>query len=319
MKTLIKTLPFVLCLAVASMAGADVIDDLNPVFRLVADDLAQADGTPVNQWADVRTGSGIVLDTYEYDEWPLGPTGAARTPTYATNVFNGHAAVRFDKANRQVLGQTDANTDAAWNATAQTLIVVFTKSEPDGLLLGFMRPTDAGNNRKVGVGQVYGDQTAMGTSDDLVGVETDFSYHTRLRHRTNLSGPSLTDNTPYWAMMTVEGGVYVGLIHLDNVERQVDTYLDGVHQLGGLLGPSGPGDQRGISIGGSESNWDTDRPELDFLEGDVADAIIFDRVLSAADMAIVEAFMVDHYGIPEPATMVLLGIGVVSLLIRRKR
>jgi len=56
----------------------------------------------------------------------------------------------------------------------------------------------------------------------------------------------------------------------------------------------------------------------DGLDGYVADAIIFNRILDANELAIVDTFIQNTY-IPEPATMVLLGIGGVSLLIRRKR
>lgn len=59
------------------------------------------------------------------------------------------------------------------------------------------------------------------------------------------------------------------------------------------------------------------RGEKDFFDGDLAEFIVYDRVLSPEDFAAVNDYLAAKY-VPEPTTMMLMALGLVALARHRK-
>jgi hypothetical protein len=76
----------------------------------------------------------------------------------------------------------------------------------------------------------------------------------------------------------------------------------------------------------SSSNTQTNTPDIrlgsiygtdGFLNGEIAEVVLYDRVLSTAETTQIMNELNTKYAVPEPATMILLGLGAV--MIRRRR
>jgi len=296
MKTLMKTLPFVLCLAVASMAsGADIIDGLAPGFRVVADDIGLADGTRVAAWTD-RV-QGVVLDdsTISYDQFPLDD----KRPTLKTGVMNGHDVVRFDETTHQQLSARNALLGNFHNLYGQTLIVAFSKPEGEinSVLATYFQNNDAGAVRTdLGIGEMTAHWATVGDPGEAVSVRGAWAADPLD------SDYVVPDNTPMW--LAVRTNWATQRIIADGVE----VASGGTNMPGGIA--------ETVIIGGTE-HWSA---PISWLTGDVAEVIIFGRNLSAGEIGQVGQYMAATYGMaPEPATMVLLGLGGVALIARRRR
>ena len=99
----------------------------------------------------------------------------------------------------------------------------------------------------------------------------------------------------------------------DNVQHFVDGALDSLslfYNPGGSSTPPewklGAPSQLRIGIQGAGNPY----------VGDLAEVIIYDRALSNSEVADVQSYALNKYGVPEPSTLVLL-LGMGSLLFVR--
>jgi len=263
-----------LCAAPPS-APADAIDDMFPAFRVVADDLnsSLADGQAIGFWYDSGP-LGLALGPARYDHWP----GEQRSPILKKGAMNGHSVVRFDGSQHQVL--TTRGTTDIYHETSQTFVVVFSKSpgEVDGMLVGLYRDNDTGNNRKLGVGRIEVGGSLKGVAGALVGCDTSWGEPA--------STGLIDSETTYLATMEIDGSAL--RLYLNGVWRTTRPISD--HSAAGFT----------VSVGGTETNW---RETDDFFTGDVAEVILFDRLLSSPEKDALTAFFQAKYIPPVPGDM----------------
>ena len=73
-------------------------------------------------------------------------------------------------------------------------------------------------------------------------------------------------------------------------------------------------DMTGLTVGGRTASPSASNR----FNGLIAEILVYDSNLSAGDIAAVESYLASKYLIPEPSTVVLLGIGMLGLVIRRR-
>ena len=71
--------------------------------------------------------------------------------------------------------------------------------------------------------------------------------------------------------------------------------------------------QLGAFVDVQGGNWN-----YHFFKGDIAEVLIFQGAMSAADMMTVNSYLMSKYSVPEPATMSVLAMGGLALLRRWK-
>jgi len=279
--TIMCSIAAVCLMAPASVAFGDAVTDLFPAFRVVADDLdaTLSDGDRVDAWTDRVQGVVLTDSPVSYDTFPDDD----QRPTYKTGAMGGHSVLRFDATEHTWMNARHADIGNIYNETGQTFFVAFSKAPGDinsGLVRLYQNNDQGTTHRVLGIGKIY----VLGYG----GVEGELSAADGEWGAPKFSvGVTPGDNTPMFATYETDG-------------TTVNVYVDGV-----LAGSGAAGDHLGgatpqtITIGGMEL-WN---PLDQFFTGDIAEVIMFDRILSAGDKAIVNTYLNDTYLTPP----VLLG------------
>jgi hypothetical protein len=253
---------------------------------LRADAGATVGGGTVSAWAD-QSGHGFN---------GAAPSAAAE-PTYVASdpLINNKPALRFDGSNDRFHNTT---FDALTNTTGYTAYYL---ARPDSLTPNqfvFMSVDDFSRSATY---QIFGDTAYIYAGGD---AQSGNSYG-----GIPLPGSYILDYT----LVEV---VYDGTQSTDATRLQVFT--NAVAATFNFLNPipsSILSTLSGYTVGAREPSGDT------VFDGDLAEVLVFDRTLTAAERLGVRSYLGDKYdiqGIPEPASAALLVASAVLLWLRRR-
>jgi len=281
--------------------AVDAIDGLLPTFRLVADDLDATydDSNDVLLWADRVTAGGLTPIVLHNGPSQTDPDynnvfpGADQTPHFQSGVMNGHDVVRFDDANYEFmsvkppLGDTrDYLRDHIWcPGAASTVVVVFSKAADDitsNLFYAGVENDQTSCMKKFGIGQLY-QFGWSGTATDGQFMTIDGTWG-GVKYSTGYVVPS--DET-LWAMRE-SNGVDTQRLYMNGEQKGVDA---------GIGGQGLALNQPNMGICGFD-HWKGDSWSAaggDFLTGDIAEVIVFDKVLTALERQTVDNYILATY------------------------
>ena len=214
---------------------------------------------------------------------------AGQKPTYKINQMNGKPVVRFD-------GSNDVLTNSANATGAQTWFLVYRQANTSGIqtIASLYDPSGATSYDEVALLTFGGYQNISLRMDYLsfgnsVGINPalDTSGHI-LAFNYNGAGNS----TPSNYGITYDQTAQTTLVS--------STFARNTGE-GGTIGA---------------------RPASNFLNGDLAEMIVYNGVLSASDYSGIQGYLYDKWFvtavIPEPSTLVLLSISMLMLWQRRR-
>jgi len=183
-----------------------------------------------------------------------------------------------------------------------TTVVVFNKPEDEtnSWLFGVYVPSDwFANQRVVGVGQIYAPNSYGGTAGELVGFDG-------LNGSGRLSGGSaVPGGQTLWAMHETDGWT-----------NGHSLYLNGTFQANAAVGTQASGQaQPDLAVGGPSwgtmlANWTAG--DGGFLTGDIAEVIVFDKILTALERQTVDNYILATYFPPAWTLGDMDGSGAVN-------
>ncbi len=275
--SLLKLLPF--CLISASASAALVTSGLQ--IHLDASQITPvADGTSVTTWAD-QSGNGRDANDV---------VGTA--PTYRSSSIGGKPAVRFTGGSiRSTFAPGD---DFAVTAGTTVFIVAATTTGVQRAMLSI----DANNGTTEQNNQFFAYINRFSTTGSLFASFDGSSGNNS--ETEDLNGP-YNDGDPY--LFTAVGDpTGSGTVSLRaNSGAQTNSYTETV----GVL----PVDDYTVgALNGGNSN---------LFSGDIAEIVVYNRVLSAPEISQNEAFLQAKY-VPEPSTAVLALLGLLAIGRRRR-
>jgi hypothetical protein len=257
------------------------------VLAGTASALTVTNGLVMHLNADTITGiaDGAAIGIWA-DQSGLGNNALQATASYqpvyiaASSALNNKATIRFDGSNDFL----DLNENMV-NVGSFTLFIV----------ARFDAVQDGGNHYLCDGQNVSGDGRLRINWDQATNPDI---FNMRAGNSANL---------PSWAAKADTNG------HVFALTSQVSGYMDGV-----LLGSSTntatviPTALNLGSYGGAVTT------PKDFFKGDMAEVIMYNRVLTASEITSVNAELAAKYIVPEPTTMIFLGLGSVLLRNRKK-
>jgi hypothetical protein len=269
-----------LFLVLAAVAWASGEARATLVWQLVADSLnaTLSDGQSVGSWT-ATFGPNATQAT------------AASQPTFKSGVFTGHSAVRFD-------GVDDFLT-SSFDPSALGQLSLFVMYRPNALSTEhqsivnnhFPHPGPPGPG---------GLTAAIYTDGSSGGVDSNTLFQT--------GSNGWPDEANF---------VAVGPVHVAGVPRllsavigasMTELFADGSLIASSAAGPISGG--QGFTTIGEDGGL----PGLqNFFHGDIAEIRIYDTPLSAAERQAVEGELFRTYVVPEPSTLLLLGLGLAGL------
>ena len=203
-------------------------------------------------------------------------------PVYSSNAVNGKAAVRFDGTGN-LLASFSENTISTSAGT--TVFVVFQTTSTS---LGALTALEAGGANQV---FLYANKFSQG------GLFAGFDGSSGDNNATqNLDGPY---NDGQMHLFTAySSGTDQNYLRADG-GAETNSYTDTI----------GTSDAHVCGIGALTNN------DAKFT-GDIAEALVYNRTLSGDEIGQMEDFLLGKYAVPEPSSLVLLGLALLACVPR---
>lgn len=283
-----RCMMFVMMLSVSCISMAALVTD-GLIIHLDAGSIAGLnEGDAVTSWADSATGDSI--------NGTVTQLGQNAVPTYQTNVVNGQAVVRF--AGADVLNSADFSwIDVDAGVTVFAVLTGDSSGQTGERALGIGHNTGA-------AGQVVGLDVSTNTTEGDGGSGLRFNNGKELVKAANP-----LDTEFHRVIFQIDQGAQyqsAGYYVDDLTAETFDSVANGTNIL------NLPATGNALTVG---TSWIKGTiGVIDMFSGDIAEILVYNKMLSAAEMSEVNDYLNAKYLVPEPATVLLMGLGAVSFL-----